>query len=67
MGALAKLKKTIKRNNKQHPDSALHIINVPCMDLCPKEAVTICLAAAREPVLSVLRNEGDIDELYRRR
>ena len=64
--ALAKLKKTIKRCNKQHPGATLHLIGVPCMDLCPKGAVTICLPAAQPAMVSILRNEGDIDELYRR-
>ena len=67
MGVLAKLKKTIKRCNKEHPDSVLHIISVPCMELCPKGAVTICLAGTRPTMLSVLRNVGEIDELYRRK
>jgi len=35
--AMAKLKKTMKRHNKEHPDRALHVVNVPCMDLCPKD------------------------------
>ncbi|MGC2660357.1 MAG: hypothetical protein WA324_20585 [Bryobacteraceae bacterium] len=64
--ALAKLKKTIKRHNKQHPGAPLHLISVPCMDLCPKGAVTICLPATRPAMLSLLRNEGEVDELYRR-
>jgi hypothetical protein len=66
MRALAKLKKTINRRNKEHAATALHLIGVPCMDLCPKGAVTICLPANRPAMLSILRNEGDIDELYRR-
>jgi hypothetical protein len=66
MRALAKLKKTIKRRNKQHQEAALHLISVRCMDMCPKGAVTICLPANQKPMLSILRKEGDIDELYRR-
>ena len=66
MRALAKLKKTVKRHNKEHPDVSLHIISVPCMNLCPKGGVTICLPAVRQPMLSVLRKESDIEQLYRR-
>jgi hypothetical protein len=45
MRALAKLKKPIKRHNKEYPNLvALHVITVPCMDLCPKGAVTVCLS-----------------------
>jgi len=65
MRALAKLKKTIKRHNKTHPAPPLRVMNVPCMDLCPKGAVTICLPAAKQAMLFVLRSERQIDELYR--
>jgi len=66
MRPLARLKKTIKRHNKQNPLVALHLISVPCMNLCPKGAVTICLPASQPATLSIIRTEGDIDELYRR-
>lgn len=62
--ALAKLKKTIKRQNRQHPDNPLHLISVPCLDLCPKRAVTICLPAAQTAKLAVLRKEEEIAALY---
>jgi predicted metal-binding protein len=61
--ALAKLKKTVKRHNKEHPDQILHVINVPCMDLCPKDGVTVC--DSRNPVrLSILRSVEDIGSLH---
>jgi hypothetical protein len=44
---LAKLKKTVKSYNKEHPDRLLHVINVPCMDVCPKDGVTVCCPGAR--------------------
>lgn len=74
MEALAKLKKTIKRHNKQQQQSSetssrsvrrLHVIGVPCLDLCPKGAVTICLPAKQPAALSILRKEHEIDALYR--
>jgi predicted metal-binding protein len=65
MRALAKLKKTITRHNKEHAGALLHLISVPCMDLCPKGAVTICLPANQAATLSILRDEGDIASLYR--
>jgi len=65
MRALAKLKKTIKRHNKMHPTPPLLVMNVPCLDLCPKGAVTICLPVTKPTMLFVLRSEGQIDELYR--
>lgn len=67
MRALAKLKKTIKDHNKDHPEAALHLFSVPCMDMCPKGAVTVCLPGIMPTTLSLLRNESEIEELYRRR
>jgi predicted metal-binding protein len=66
MRELVKLKKTIKRQNKENPDNRLHLIGVPCMDLCPKGAVTICLPAKKPTTLSLLRSEGDVEKLYPR-
>lgn len=61
--ALAKLKKTIKRYNREHPDRLLHVMNVPCMDLCPKDGVTVCCAARDSSRLSILRSKEDLDRL----
>jgi hypothetical protein len=59
---LAKLKKTVKRLNKQHPDQSLQVINVGCMDLYPKDGVTVC--DVRDPSrLRILRNEEDIEKI----
>jgi predicted metal-binding protein len=64
MRALAKLKKAIKRRNQEHPGAVLHVINVPCMDLCPKNGVTVCIP--EQPTkLAVLHDEQGIDQLYR--
>ena len=60
---LAKLKKTIKRHNKQHPERQLHVINVPCMDLCPKDGVTVCCPERDSNRLSILRSLNDIERL----
>lgn len=60
--ALAKLKKTVKRYNKQNPDRQLYVINVPCMDLCPRDAVTVCCPARDPGHLSILRSDEDIDQ-----
>ena len=60
--ALAKLKKTIKRRNKEHPEHAVHVLNVPCMDLCPKDGVTVC-NPGEALGLSILRSKGDIEKM----
>lgn len=62
---LAKLKKIIKRHNKEHPDRQFHVINVPCMDLCPKDGVTVCCPARDSNVLSILRDSEDLRLLTR--
>jgi hypothetical protein len=65
MGALAKLKKTIQRHNRANPDRKLHLASVPCMDLCPKGGITICLPDTQPMMLSILRNECEIESLNR--
>lgn len=62
--ALARVKKTIKQNNKKHPEQALHVINVPCMDLCPKDGVTVC-DVRESGTLRILWNEVDVARLHR--
>jgi predicted metal-binding protein len=61
--ALAKLKKTVKQHNKAHPAKALHVLNVPCMDLCPKGGVTVCNPARFPNGLVILRSAVDIGRL----
>jgi predicted metal-binding protein len=63
--ALFKMKKTIKRHNKEHPDRALHVLNVPCMDLCPKDGVAIFQPAHDPHRLMILRNIEDVERLSR--
>jgi predicted metal-binding protein len=63
LGQLAKLKKTIKRRNKEHPEQVLHVLNVPCMDLCPKGGVTVCNPVKTPNRLSILRSEEDIEAM----
>jgi len=62
--ALAKLKKTVKRHNNQHPEKMFHVINVPCMSMCPKDGVTIFNPAQQPVGLSVLRGLEDIEGIY---
>ena len=62
-GALASLKRTVKRFNKEHPDKLLHVINVPCMDLCPKDGVTVCCPERDGKHLLIMRSPHDIERL----
>lgn len=61
--ALAKLKKTIKRHNRKHPDKALHLIPIACTGLCPKNGVTVCSPAQNPEKLLILRSEDDLKRL----
>jgi|KBSSwiStaDraftv2_1062776.scaffolds.fasta_scaffold58092_3 predicted metal-binding protein len=58
--SLARLKKTVKRYNKEHPARQLHVINVPCMDLCPKGGVTVCCPTHDPSLLSIMRRDEDL-------
>ena len=60
--AMAKLKKTIRQHNKEHPHQLLHVINVGCMDLCPKEGVTVCGVRGQNQ-LRILRSQEDVEKL----
>jgi len=60
---LAKLKKTVKSLNKEHPERTLHVINVPCLDLCPKGGVTVCCPARDSSRLSVVRSSTELQLL----
>jgi len=60
---LAKLKKTVKRHNKEHPNDLLHVINVPCMDLCPRDAVTVYCPSRAPARLSIVRRKEDLERL----
>jgi hypothetical protein len=58
--ALAKLKKTIKRRNKEHSGDVFAVIGVSCMD-----GVTVC-DPRNASQLSILRSVEDIDRLFDR-
>lgn len=60
---LAHLKKTVKQHNREHPERKLHVVGVSCMDLCPKDGVTVCVPQ-RSPVrLQILRSAQELRTL----
>jgi hypothetical protein len=61
--ALAKLRKTLKRHNKEHPDQAVHVISVSPMDLCPKDGVTVC-DVRESGRLRILLSEDYVERLF---
>jgi hypothetical protein len=58
--ALARLKKTVKKRMGE-----MHLVNVPCMDLCPKNGVTVCVPAISDERLFILRSASDLEEIAR--
>ena len=61
--SLAKLKKAMQRVRAGASGRQLHVINVPCMDLCPKGGVTICVASQTPHQLSIIYSEQDLKKI----
>jgi hypothetical protein len=64
-----KIKKSLKRLARQDADPhPIQVIATGCMDLCPKDAVTVCplfqLNQAK-PGLIILRTQEDVATLYK--
>jgi hypothetical protein len=62
---LAKLTKTLRKRARQNGDELrLHIIDVSCLKLCPKDGITLCTQAqiARQEC-SIVRTKADVDSL----
>jgi hypothetical protein len=65
--ALARLKKTVKRHNRKHPEAPLHLVPIACTNLCPKDGVTACNPAQDPARLFILRSEDDVKASLRHR
>ena len=62
---LASFKKLLKKAAKQSPTAPrIHILRVPCLDMCPKAGIAVCTPAqvARHEC-SILRTKDDINVL----
>jgi hypothetical protein len=64
LAELASLKKAVKARNKKYGGKKPHIVNVSCMDLCPKDGVTVCMPSRSSGQLFILRDEDDLAELF---
>lgn len=60
LAGLAKMRKSAKRFNREHPESQIHLVQVGCMDLCPKDGITVCDPGWSPPGLVILRSEEDL-------
>ena len=61
---ISNLKKALKQRAME-ADNRLHVLQVPCLKLCPKDAVTVCTPhqLARN-TCSVVSTSDDLDALY---
>jgi predicted metal-binding protein len=58
--SLAKLKKAIKEYDTQQQ---IHVLNVPCMKICPKDGVAVVDPDHSGARLYILRSKDEIDGL----
>ena len=61
--ALSKLKKAIKGSEKQQHSGSIHVLNVPCMKICPKSGVAVYDPHRSNGQLYILRRDEDVDGL----
>jgi predicted metal-binding protein len=64
---VSKLSRALKKRFRHDENAAtLHVLQVPCLKMCPKGGVTVCTQrqlARRE--CSIVRSNADVDALYR--
>jgi predicted metal-binding protein len=62
---LAKLKKTLKKRARRDEDGLrLYIVDVSCLNLCPKGGVTVCTQQQLEnEECSIVRTSADVNAL----
>lgn len=65
---LRKLRKWFRKMSAKHPErSDVCVIDIPCVDLCPKGGVTVFSArqlAGTPSRISILRSESDLEKFY---
>jgi hypothetical protein len=64
---ISKLRKALKKLAR-HDENAprLHVLQGPCLEMCPKGGVTVCTQSQLgRGECSILRSSADIDALYR--
>jgi hypothetical protein len=64
---ISKLSKALKKRAR-HDENAprLHVIQVPCLKMCPEGGITICTQhQLMRGQCSIVRSSADIDSLYR--
>ena len=61
---LTKIKKAVKALNRQQSAEKMHVLNIPCMGLCPKNGVTVFVPSREPGHLVILQSEGDLERLH---
>ena len=61
---LTKIKKAVKDLNRRRPAEKMHALNIPCMGLCPKNGVTVCVPSRGCGHLFILQSESDLERLH---
>jgi hypothetical protein len=62
---LAKLNKVLKKRGRRDEDGPrLHVVDVSCLKMCPKDGVTVCTEHQLEDgECSIMRTKADVDAL----
>lgn len=63
---ISKLSKALKKRARHDDDAVrLHILQVPCLKMCPKGGVTVCTQRQLgRGECSIVRSSTDVDALY---
>jgi hypothetical protein len=63
---ISKLSKALKKRARHDEHApALHVLQVPCMKMCPKGGVTVCTQRQLgRGECSIVRSQADVDALY---
>ena len=60
----ANLKKAMKTRSRKN-DLRLRVLQIPCLKLCPKDAVTVCTQRQlAQGTCAIVRTPADLDALY---
>jgi hypothetical protein len=63
---ISKLSKTLKKRARQDENAPrLHVLEVPCLKMCPEGGITVCTQRQLgRGECSIVRSRNDIDALY---
>jgi hypothetical protein len=59
-----KIKKAVRNFNRRQSAEKMHVLNIPCMGLCPQNGVTVFVPSRESGHLVILHSEGDLERLH---